>query len=102
MTMTAKQYLAASKELSKMMAAVRELETRMSEAETALRQTVDYKRLDSGTVILTKDNNRVTLARNSRGRLSVIVRESGKVKASNPDSMLSINDIRLKMALNEI
>ncbi len=102
MTMTAKQYIAASKELSKMMAAARELETRMSEAETEMRQTVEYQRLDSGTVILTKANKRVTLARNSRGRLSVTVRESGKVKASNPDSFLSINDIRLQIALNII
>ena len=102
MTMTAKQYLAASKELSKMLAAARELEVRMSEAETELRQSVDYKRLDSGTVILTKDNKRVTLARNSRGRLSVTVRESGKVKSSNPDSFQSINDIRLQIALKMI
>ena len=102
MTMTAKQYLATEKELSKMYASIRKMEKTLAEAATELRQSVDYKRLESGTVILTKANKRVTLAQNSRRRLSVIVRESGEVKSTDSDSMLSINDIRLLMALKKI
>ena len=102
MTMTAKQYLATEKELSKMYASIRKMEESLAKAATELRQTVDYKRLESGTVILTKANKRVTLAQNSRRRLSVVVRESGKVKSTNPDSLLSINDVRLLMALKKI
>jgi len=102
MTMTAKQYFAAGKELSKMYASIKKMEENLAKAATELRQTVDYKRLESGTVILTKANKRVTLTQNSRRRLSVIVRESGEVKSTDRDSMLSINDVRLLMALKKI
>mgnify|MGYP000409121272 CR=1 FL=1 len=98
MTMTAKQYLAKEKELSKMAAAMRKMQEELAEAATALRSTVDYERRDSGTVILTKGKTRITLTPNSRRRYSYKL--NGVMV--NSDTVYSVNEYRTMLALGQI